>query len=118
MSTPINFDPNFILSGRLAEQTVRFTLGMWEYRKTIEVKMNTNIGGIDLFTWALKKHLEDEMYDEGDPYWATVTLSAENGDTLVCEFDGEGDEEDWLMGMVMSAELIGYSPTTKRVGDL
>ena len=37
--TAMNYDPNLVLCGRRAVQTVRLTFGVWDYRAVIEVEV-------------------------------------------------------------------------------
>ncbi|EKF2990675.1 DUF5406 family protein, partial [Escherichia coli] len=48
----MNYDPNMTLCRRMARQTVRLTLGQWEYRETFEVDVVGNLTGLDVITCA------------------------------------------------------------------
>lgn len=50
----MNYDPNMTLCGRLAKQTVRLTLGLWEYRQTFEITVGGNLMGLDVITCAIE----------------------------------------------------------------
>lgn len=113
--TPLDYDPNFNLSGCLSCQTVRLTFGMWRYRLTLEVPVKGNLMGFDAIRAAVENVYESlparTVYDDRgrDEEMAEIQLQDPDGDTLRVE-DDELKGEDWLRDMVIAAEIIDIEP--------
>ena len=105
----VNYDPNLTMCGRMAVQEVRLKLQMWHYTAEMTVEVGGNCKGFDVMEAAVENAYEKLR---GDAEWATVTLTAENGDTLECE-DEEDREEDWLKRMTVGVEIISITPEGK-----
>ncbi|EFJ2828368.1 DUF5406 family protein [Escherichia coli O21:H21] len=107
----MNYDPNMTLCGRIAKQTVRLTLGQWEYRETFEVAVVGNLTGLDVIRSAIENLYEGLPYEEihnaktgSTEVYATVRI----GD-LECT-DEELLGEYWLESMLIAAEIISIEP--------
>jgi len=98
----MNYDPNLVLCGRMATQTVRLTFGQWEYRKTMEVTVDGNLQGLSVIEAAVENALDELL--KGCVEDATIILVNEKGDELLCELDEIDD--DCLRDMLISAEII------------
>jgi hypothetical protein len=107
-----DYDPNLFCSGNRAKQTIRITFGMWHYRKVMEVVLYSNISGLDAIRYAVEKILEELPpipNRHPDDQFGRIVLEAADGDTLICD-DDEGEWEEWLKKMVVSAEIIDAKP--------
>lgn len=96
-----NFDPNMNLSGNVSIKTVKLTFGVWEYRYSIEIEARGNTSGLDVI-----RHATDLAYEK---LYDGFEMTCGNGDTLLVE-DDEGQEENWLYDMLISAEISSMVP--------
>ncbi|GCW16798.1 hypothetical protein HmCmsJML079_04991 [Escherichia coli] len=95
----------------MARQTVRLTLGQWEYRETFEVDVVGNLTGLDVITCAIENLYEDLPYEEvQDEYTGETNIMAtiQIGDLACTDEDMLG--EAWLAGMLIAAEIISIEP--------
>ncbi|MEX0305640.1 MAG: DUF5406 family protein [Leisingera sp.] len=99
---PLNLDPNMNLSGRMSEKTIRLTFGMWDYRKTVEVKVGGNCSGLFNIKRAVDTAFEDH-------FPGLIVLERANGDKLECT-DSCEQETEWLAEMLVSAAVIAVAP--------
>jgi hypothetical protein len=96
----MNYDPNFVLCGRMAEQHVRLTFGRWEYRKTIETVVGGNCTGLDVIECAIAnvyEYLTCDIWDNKQ-----IIMTKEGEEELLCSED-EGGGDDWLKSMLIAA---------------
>lgn len=98
----LNLDPNMNLSGRRAYKTIRLTFGEWDYRRTVDVTVGGNCSGLFNIEAAVGKAYETE-------FCGHIILEHQNGDALECT-DDEGEGEQWLADMLVSAEIISTKP--------
>lgn len=111
--TPIlDFDPNLTLCGRMIEQCVRLTFGQWRFRATMEVTVRGNLTGLPLVTAAVNRAYEMLLGDHD--YAALILRNDEN--TMECS-DDDNEGEDWLAGMLVSAEIVAISPIQAEHGQ-
>lgn len=110
----INFDPNMTMCGRYADQRVRLTFGLWDYRKSITVTVGGNCTGLTVIESAITIALETLL--EKHERYAQIVMTNAAGDTL--ETDDEDDHgEEWLGKMLISAEIISIEPEKKSEAD-
>lgn len=101
------YDPN----KRWHPQTVRLTFMVWEYRATMNVVVGGNCFGFTILATAARiaydklesRPARDEYGDTVE--MARIILRSPAGEDLICE-DDELEGEDWLMGMIISAEIV------------
>lgn len=99
----MNYDPNLVCCGQMAEQTVKITLGMWDYRAEKETVVYGNCLGMCIIEAAV-----ESVYNAlpSDKYGAKeILLKNDDGKELLCT-DDEDEEEDWLKQMVVKVEII------------
>ena len=106
----LNLDPNMNFSGNTAVKTIRLVFGAWDYRAVRNVTVGGNCSGLTNIEAAIES-LFDDLYDER-PSLPQLVMERENGEKLICE-DDENREEDWLKDMLVSAEIVAATPTTK-----
>lgn len=111
----MNYDPNFTLCGRMAKQTVRLTFGQWQYRTSMEVVVGGNCNGLSVIECAVG--LAYEQLD-GVPFFNDDTAEDDlmkviNIGDLQCS-DEWLEGEDWLKGMLISAEIINIEPEAEQ----
>ena len=99
-SRPMNYDPDI----RWAVQRVRLHYAIWDAHASFEVEVKGNCKGFSILEYAVERHFE--MLLEQSPECPSITLVEPNGDTLICEEDGEVDGEEWLKGLCIGAEII------------
>lgn len=103
------FDPNI----RWGKNTLRLTFMQWEYKVTHEITVGGNCYAMSNLDSALTAIYDKLPVDEwGIPY---IILEDNNGDTLQTG-DTEGKNEDWLMNMLVSTEVISIEPETPKGG--
>lgn len=105
----MNYDTNLVTGGRMAKQRVRLVFGWLEYRKTMEVDVGGNCTGLTVIRAAVNNAFEElpaESY-AGDA-WAYIVLGEGEKTCMVSDEDGDG--EDWLADMLISAEIISIEP--------
>jgi hypothetical protein len=103
----MNYDPNFVLSGRMAQQRVRLTFGTWEFRKTVETVVGGNCRGMTVIDCAI-----EDVYERLDTdNWGAkeIVLVKEDGDELTCP-DEEYDGYEFLKNMLIAAEIVSIEP--------
>ncbi len=69
-----NYDPN----NRFGKHVISVTFQKWNYRKTVEVTLNGNSTGFDIFSAAVDRACE-ELYEHG------ATLGSEAGESMECD---------------------------------
>lgn len=94
------------------KQKVEIVLMQWAYSKKIEVEIGGNCTGLSVLEAAIGR-LYDSLLPEGDENDAPakIVLANEKGDTLECA-DDEDLGDDWLKNMVVSLQIIAYTPPT------
>lgn len=102
----MNYDPNLVLCGRMAKQTVRLTFGNWQARCVKETVVSGNCTGFDVIEAAVENIYEELPTDK----WGSKTIVMESSDdTLECS-DDDGREEMWLKDMLIAAEIVSIEP--------
>lgn len=96
-----NFDPNMNMSGRMSTKTVFLTFGLWEYRRSIVVKVSGNISGLSVIEFAVEQAYEELGH--------TFLMTRSNGDDLLVSDEDERDVE-WLGDMLISAQITSMVP--------
>ncbi len=94
----LNIDPNMNLSGNLSNKTVKLVFGCWTYRTEITVVVGGNGSGLDNIKPAI-----DVAFEHLQPR-RTLYLKGPEGE-LECR-DDEGEYEEWLADMLVSAEVV------------
>jgi len=112
--TAMNYDPNLVLCGRRAVQTVRLTFGVWDYRAVMEVDVGGNCTGLTVIDCAVGiayDQLEQRSIYGSDDTYAVITLAkaGEAEADMECE-DDEGHGEEWLKDMLIAAEITAIRP--------
>lgn len=125
-NVPFNYDPNI----RWADQTVKVTLGTWQYRTTREVVIGGNSKGANIFDHIEESVLallmkendipEDEYFDNVEDlvdagYSLSFEMLYETEDKLWrlhCEPDQE-DLEQWIREHIIGLEIIDIQPEKK-----
>ena len=105
----MNYDPNIVNCGRMANQTVRLTFGTWDYRAERECVVGGNCAGLDVIDTAVLGVYESLR--EGR-YGKEITLKNDAGEELLCS-DDEDEEEDWLKKMLVKAEIVAIEEDKK-----
>ena len=105
----MNYDPNLVFCGRMAKQTVRLTFGIWKYRKTVEVTIGGNCRGLNVIDAAVESYYDQLPDTEHASDCKRIFLQDENGSELESS-DDEGEEEEFLKNMLISAEIIDIQP--------
>lgn len=100
-------DPNI----RWAKKTLRMTFMQWGYKVTHDASVGGNCSAMSNLDAALS-NLYDKLPPDswGVPY---LVLEDSNGDSLQ-NGDDERRAEDWLMDMLVSAELVNIEPETPK----
>jgi len=108
---PMDYDPNLTLCGRMATQRVRLTFGSWQYRHSMEVNVGGNCTGLTVIKAAVEQAYVELPYTMrlGEGLVAKMTLTDQEGDSLLCE-DDELRGENWLTDMLVAAEIISIQP--------
>lgn len=97
------YDPNLVLSGRSATQTVRLTFQQWEYTAVLEVAIGGTCTGLSVIESAIDAVFCDLPRGVHDvPY---VTMSDKDGNEFIAE-DDDDHEEEWLSAMLVKAEIV------------
>jgi len=104
----MNYDPNFTLSGKFADQTIKLTFGQWDYRAELVAEVGGNCMGLTVIESAVS-----DAYDRLPTMHSYeikfIHLKNAKGETLECMDDlDEGD--DWLAKMLIGAEIISIEP--------
>lgn len=102
----MNYDPNMVLCGRMAKQTVRLTFGIWEYRCTKEVVVGGNCTGLQVIETAVESLYDKLPEDEWGVKFITMESEKENHENS----DEEERGEEWLKDMLIAAEIITIEP--------
>lgn len=113
MSAVMNYDPNMVMSGNRAEQTIKLTFGDWEYRAEMKVVLRSNVRGADAIEFAIEEAF-DQLYDN-DAGFATLVMSDAEGNTLT---DDQGEDEEWLKDKLIKAEIVDIAPAGRFDEDL
>jgi len=100
------YDPN----AHCELQTVEITLMQWKYKATFTEKVGGNCHGLTVMDCALGNLLDKLIPDDDGP--ATVKLTADDGDTLICQ-DDFFKEDAWLKDMTVSLRIIAMEPEIK-----
>jgi hypothetical protein len=102
----MNYDPNMIACGRTAKQTVHLVFGLWEYRKAIDVIVNSNLTGFDVIDAAVCVAFDSLDTDiRGN---ARIIMKKGEREDLDC-VDDEDEGDEWLRCMLISAEILSIS---------
>lgn len=124
--THFNYDPNLRWNyfGKSKEKPihlVRVTLGMWEYRKSIEIQIGGNCLGSSIIETALSMAFEEVM---GEENYVVLLLADSQGVELEVELweeypDGEKPERDEraeyvFNNMVLGVEIIDFKLVAKE----
>jgi hypothetical protein len=108
----MNYDPNLVLSGRMAKQKVKLNFGVWDYRTTVSTVVCGNCQGLCVIDGAVD-NIYESLATDG---WGNkaIVLTREDGEELVCP-DGEYDSCEFLKNMLIAAEIVDIKPeeTTK-----
>lgn len=104
----MNYDPNLTNSGRMADQTVKLTFALWEYRVEMTAVVGGNCTGLDIIRAAVS-NAYDKLPTHGPDEIATITLTNAAGDTMESE-DDDDKQEDWLADMLIAAEITAIVP--------
>ena len=107
----MNYDPNIVDCGRLANKTVRLTFGTWDYRAEMEVVVGGNTSGLSVIDTAVLgayECLPSGRYDGAKE----IIMKNDAGEELLC-CDDEDEEEDWLKRMLVKAEIIAIEEDKK-----
>ena len=106
----MNYDPNLCYCGRMTEQKVVVTLGIWTYRKQVTVSVFGNCRGVDIMEAALDQLYE--LYPDG------ITLEdPKTGEELEVDEISE-DSEEWLHPLFIGAEIISIQPEKKQKTEI
>lgn len=111
----MNYDPNYTLCGRMADQTVRLTFGQWEYRTTMDVVVGGNCNGLSVIECAVGLAYEQlgTVPFFNDDTGKDDEMAVINVGDLQCVDEGlEG--EDWLKEMLIGAEIISIEPEAEQ----
>lgn len=112
----MNYDPNLFCSGNRAKQIIKLTFAMWDYRCKHTFELRSNIKGLSAIKAAVEQIYEDlPGFCENDI--PRIVLFNEAGDSLICD-DEEGQGEDWLYDMLISAEIVSAEPAGRIFDDL
>ena len=107
----MNYDPNLTNSGRMAQQEVKLTFAIWEYRREMIVPVGGNTNGMSVLRAAVSfafDKLPTEQYGKNEIAYIEL-VRARDGAEMRC--DDEDDEgEDWLENMCIAAEIISIKP--------
>jgi hypothetical protein len=95
------------INARWAEKTFRLTFRCWGYTAQHDVTVGGNCLAMDNLGCALGR-LYDRLPLSRDDV-SQLLLTDDKGDTLLCEDDEDGDEQ-WLLEMLVCAELIDVAP--------
>ena len=109
-SDAMNYNPNLTNSGRMAKQTVRLTFAMWDYRHTTEVVIGGNCTGLTVIEAAVER-CHTDLPNAPAPYDSdnipVIYMDGPQGRLEVVDEEGEG--EDWLKDMLVSAEIVSIT---------
>lgn len=100
----MNYDPNFVLCGRMAKQDVEITLQSWTAKAKRVVTIGGNCSGLSVLTAAVSQ-LEDELGENGH-----VILNKPNGDTLQIDM-----WDTKLESIVVGVRIIAIRPEKRPV---
>lgn len=109
----MNYDPNLTMCGRMATQTVELTFALWDYRKTLTTTVSGNTRGLSVIECAAGRIYEELPLDRF--YTPHMLLLNAAGDVMDTS-DDEEDGEDWLLKMLIKAEILSIEPE-KEDGD-
>lgn len=101
------YSPNI----RWGKQHVEVTLMQWGYTKKFTVDVGGNCIGMDVIEGAISLVYDSLPTDPRDSEMAVTVLTNKDGDTLECQ-DEEGRGEDWVREMVVSVQIVGWTPPT------
>ncbi|MGL9721858.1 DUF5406 family protein [Symbiopectobacterium sp.] len=106
----LNYDPN-IAALRVSRQRVELTFGRWDFRVTTVVAVTCHrCSGLNVIEQAIAtvySNLPSYTY-EGEKM-RCLLLEREEDIPLECR-DEEGQGEEWLQDMLISAEIIDVAP--------
>ncbi|QDL35383.1 hypothetical protein EGO53_05560 [Serratia liquefaciens] len=111
----MNYDPNLTLCGRMAKQSVRLTFGQWQYRTSMEVVVGGNCNGLSVIECAVGLAYEQlgSVSFFNDDTAEDDLMKVINIGELQC-LDEWLEGEDWLKGMLISAEIINIEPEAEQ----
>lgn len=102
-----NYDPNITWS----DHTVEITYQLWDYTKTVEVKISGNCRGFDILESAIAQHADSNEFDNDDPE-IILSRPAEDGseepDTLQCTPDEDDSIDRWLGKMCVGIRIVKH----------
>jgi hypothetical protein len=100
-----DYNPNI----EWGKRTVEIVLMQWAYKATFTLDVGGNCTGFSVIESAVGNLYEQLL---GDADFARVTLTNATGDTLLCEDEEEEEEDVWLQRMVVSAQIVAWTPPT------
>lgn len=98
-----SYSPNI----KWGKQHVEIVLMQWGYSEKFTVDVGGNCTGFDVLGTAIGNLYSKLPETDGSPF---VTLK-KGDDTLICH-DEEERDEDWLKDMVVSCQIVGWTPPT------
>lgn len=104
----MNYDPNFTLSGKFADQKIKLTFGQWDYRAELIAEVGGNCTGLTVIESAVSDAY-DRLPTMHSYEMKFIELKNSEGDVLQCE-DVCDEGEDWLGKMLVAAEIISIEP--------
>ena len=108
------YDPNLVLSGRSATQTVRLTFQQWEYTAVLEVSIGGTCTGLTVIESAIDAVFCGLSSDGRDiPY---LIMTDTHGSELIAA-DDDDCEEEWLSTMLVKAEIVKVEADAPDVAD-
>ena len=107
----MNYDPNMVFCGRMAIQTVKLVFGAWDSRAEMIVEVGGNGRGLSVIDCAVGTAFDKLPTDRfGTP---CITMTDPDGHKSECS-DEDGEGEDFLKEMLISAEIIDIQPENKN----
>lgn len=106
----MNYDPNLVLCGRMANQTVRLTFGLWGYRAEKETVVGGNGLGLEVIETAVEAVYDSLPEDVSGS--KEIVLKNDAGKELQ-ECDGEDVGSDWMKDMLVKAEIVAIEEDKK-----
>lgn len=105
----MNYDPNLTNSGRMADQTVKLTFALWEYRVEMEAIVGGNCTGLDVIRTAVS-NAYDKLPTRGPDEIASIVLTKPGTEDTMESADEDDKQEDWLADMLIKAEIVSIVP--------
>lgn len=111
----MNYDPNLTNCGRMADQQVKLTFAIWEYRKEMIVPVGGNTTGLSVIRAAISfafDKLPTEKFGDQDVAYIELLRQSDEA-TMRCD-DEDDNGEDWLADMCIAAEIISIAPQVEK----